>query len=71
MMMADAGYGLIMGIAAALMLKYTNIEGNMRKIIKVLLYCSPPTVIFGLLYGSFFGGIIPLKPLWVSPVDNT
>lgn len=71
MMMADAGYGLIMGIVAALMLKYTNIEGSMRKIVKVLLYCSPPTVIFGLLYGSFFGGIIPLKPLWVSPVDNT
>ncbi|WDC83498.1 hypothetical protein PL321_12340 [Caloramator sp. mosi_1] len=38
--------------------------------VKLLALVSVPTVVFGVLYGSFFGGIIKIKPLWVDPVAD-
>jgi len=70
MMMADMGYGILMAVLGIFLLKKTDIEGDIRKIVKILVYCSIPTIIFGWLYGGFFGGIIPMKPLWVNPVDD-
>ncbi|SCL90634.1 V-type ATP synthase subunit I [Sporanaerobacter sp. PP17-6a] len=71
MMMADIGYGLVMIAASLFMLKFMDMEEGMKKIVKLIFYCGFPTILFGFLYGSFFGGIIDLKPLWVSPVANT
>jgi V/A-type H+-transporting ATPase subunit I len=71
MMMADAGYGLMMIAISVVMLKFMDLKENAKKMAKLILYCSFPTIVFGLLYGSFFGGIIPMKPLWVAPLDNT
>lgn len=71
MMMADAGYGLMMIAISVVMLKFMDLEDGMKKMAKLILYCSFPTILFGILYGSFFGGIIEMKPLWVSPLDNT
>ncbi|MBE6083230.1 MAG: V-type ATP synthase subunit I [Tissierellaceae bacterium] len=71
MMMADIGYGLVMIAASLFMLKFIDMADGMKKIVKLIFYCGFPTILFGFLYGSFFGGIISLKPLWVSPVDNT
>jgi V/A-type H+/Na+-transporting ATPase subunit I len=70
MMMADIGYGVIMLILTTAALKLMDAEGNTRKMIKLIQYCSIPTIIFGVLYGSFFGGIIKLTPLWVDPVNE-
>lgn len=70
MMMADIGYGILMLVVGLFMLKKMDLEGESKKIIKLLIYCSIPTIIFGILYGSFFGGIIALKPLWLNPVDK-
>lgn len=70
MMMADIGYGLLMAAVALFALKYVELNDEARKMIKILLYCSIPTIIFGFLYGSFFGGIIPLTPLWLDPVSK-
>lgn len=70
MMMADIGYGILLAVVGIFMLKKMDIEGDIRKIVKILVYSSIPTMIFGWLYGGFFGGIIPMKPLWVNPVDD-
>lgn len=70
MMMADMGYGIVMAVVSTLGLKYMDVEGNTKKILKLAQYCSIPTIIFGLLYGSFFGGIIKMKPLWLDPVNE-
>lgn len=70
MMMADIGYGLVMAAVGTLALKFVELNDGTRKMIKLLLYCSVPTIIFGFLYGSFFGGIIPLTPLWIDPVNK-
>jgi V/A-type H+-transporting ATPase subunit I len=70
MMMADIGYGIVMLVASTFLLRYSNMEGEGRKILKLIQYCSVPTIIFGLLYGSFFGGIIKMTPLWLDPVNQ-
>lgn len=71
MMMADMGYGIIMAVGSALALKFMDLQGSTKKMAKVILYSSVPTVLFGWIYGSFFGGAIKVTPLWVDPVYNT
>lgn len=63
MMLGDFGYGLVMGLLAYAALKLINFKPGMETMIKMLGYVSIPTMIWGLIYGSFFGGVIPLKPL--------
>lgn len=70
MMAGDIGYGLILFLVTMFALKYMDIEGDARKLVKLLFYCSIPTIIFGWVFGGFFGNAIPIKPLWVNPVDK-
>ena len=63
MMVADAGYGLLMLIGTLLALKYFNFDASMKKMIKFFMYLSFPTIAFGLMYGSVFGNIVPIKGL--------
>lgn len=70
MMMADIGYGLVMAIGGLFALKFIELGAGTKKFVKLLLYCSITTIIFGILYGSFFGGIIKLTPLWTDPVNS-
>ena len=78
MMMADVGYGILMLVVSVLFLKLKEPEGELAKLAKLAFYCSFPTIIFGVLYGSFFGGAENLifnssidltPPLWVDPVE--
>lgn len=71
MMMADMGYGIVMAVGSMLALKFMDLQGSAKKMIKIILYSSVPTVLFGWIYGSFFGGAINITPLWVNPVYNT
>ncbi|TDT50935.1 V-type ATP synthase subunit I [Fonticella tunisiensis] len=68
MMMSDIGYGFGMLICSIIMLKFMDLEGGAKKIAKLILYSSIPTIIFGALYGGVFG--VSIKPLWVNPLDN-
>lgn len=63
MMLADFGYGMVMGILAYCALKFINFKPGMHNMIKMLGYVSVTTMIWGLIYGSFFGGMVPLKPI--------
>lgn len=58
MMLADAGYGVVMFIASVLALKYLNLEESQRDFINFFKYLSIPTFIVGVLYGSYFGAAI-------------
>ncbi len=53
MMMADIGYGLVMALGGFFALRFIELNAGTKKMIKVLLYCSTTTIIFGFLYGSF------------------
>jgi len=60
MMMADAGYGLVMLIGTWAVNKFFNLEKGMKDFMKFFFYLSIPTIFFGLIYGSFFGDFIVL-----------
>jgi V/A-type H+-transporting ATPase subunit I len=63
MMVADAGYGLLMLIGTLLALKFFHFEAEMKKMIKFFMYLSFPTIVFGLMYGSVFGDMIKFNGL--------
>jgi len=63
MMVADAGYGLLMLIATLVSLKFFRFEEKTKKMVKFFMYLSFPTITFGLMYGSVFGDVIKFKGL--------
>ena len=58
MMFSDAGYGLLMVIATALVLIKAKPEGQKRKTVLMYLYCGFSTTFWGIMFGSFFGDVI-------------
>ena len=86
MMLSDAGYGLVMAIACAVVLKkYPKMESGLRKSLKLFFWCGLSTTFWGFMYGGFFGdaidvvahtflGVDPsvkvLKPLWFEPLAD-
>ncbi len=69
MMMADAGYGLVMMIAISLFLKLKKPKGEFKKLVTVLLYASVPTIFWGIMFGSYFGAEW-FPPVMVTPLYN-
>ena len=82
MMLSDAGYGVIMVIATLAILRFLKPEGNMKRNIQKFFICGLSTVLWGALFGSWFGNIvyvisttflgknISLAPLWFDPVTD-
>ena len=59
MMLSDAGYGLLM-VIFGLVAKYkVKVQGATRKTASFVLYCGISTTIWGILFGGFFGDLIP------------
>ena len=84
MMLSDAGYGLLMVIAGLVAKLRFKFEGSRKKTADFILYCGIATVIWGVLFGGFFGDLIPTictsflgmekgpeLALWLSPLDNS
>ncbi|EOL44170.1 V-type ATP synthase subunit I [Enterococcus caccae] len=59
MMVADIGYGLLMFLGALLVLKLMILPRGMKRFADFFLILSFPTIIWGFIYGSFFGGALP------------
>ena len=55
MMFSDAGYGLVMVVAIAIVLKVFKPDKKMRNNLKLFQYCGVSTIIWGLIFGSIFG----------------
>ena len=66
MMLADLGYGLILLVGTLVALKLFNLSENQKNFMRFFYYLSYPTIVWGLIYGSFLGGIIPL-PALINP----
>jgi len=58
MMVADAGYGLVMFLATLLGRRFIKLDAKKKDFLQFFLFLSIPTIIFGYIYGSFFGDII-------------
>jgi V/A-type H+-transporting ATPase subunit I len=85
-MLADAGYGIIMTVACGYILyKYRRtMEVNTKKFMSMFLYCGISTTFWGIMFGSYFGDVfdviattyfgvtnVPIiPPLWFFPVND-
>jgi V/A-type H+-transporting ATPase subunit I len=69
MMIADIGYGILMLIGTLVALKYFNLTDSMKSFMRFFHYLSYSAIFWGAIYGSFFGGIIPL-PALINPSEQ-
>lgn len=63
MMLGDVGYGLLMGILGGLVLKFVNLKESTANFVRFITYLSVPTILWGWVYSSCFGGLVPIKGL--------
>lgn len=82
MMLSDAAYGVLIVIAILLILRFKKPEGAARKNLMKFLYCGCSTILWGALFGSWFGNVVyvvsgtffghtvAINPIWFDPVQN-
>jgi Archaeal/vacuolar-type H+-ATPase subunit I len=83
-MMADMGYGFLMMLFSALVLKKYRPKGTMGHFFTLLGYCGISTFIMGVITGGFFGDFLPqiakvlnpnttftALPALFTPLDDT
>lgn len=74
MMMADAGYGLILALACTFIVRFTKMEKGVKGLAAVFGICGISALLWGALFGSYFGlGEADAKifgPLWFNPLDD-
>ncbi|HSW35007.1 MAG TPA: V-type ATP synthase subunit I [Candidatus Limnocylindrales bacterium] len=68
--MSDAGYGVIITVLGALMLWKANLGQNARRVFRIVVACGVSTIIFGALIGGWFGGLIPIRPLFFDAMAD-
>ncbi len=84
LMLSDAGYGLLMVIFSLVAKKKLKVRGNLKKTADAVLYCGISTVIWGALFGGWFGDLIPTVcttflgfekapglAIWLEPMNNS
>ncbi len=82
-MFGDVGYGILLIIGAIVAVKkFHMVEGGLGQLVKITFYSGISSVIWGVLFGSFFGDIIPvvgrtffdkeivINPLWLDPAKE-
>lgn len=67
MMLSDAGYGMLISICAYIAMKKLPLKTSTKRFMQLFFYLGISTMFFGFLYGSFFGDILKIKPLWIDP----
>lgn len=67
MILGDAGYGLVLGIIAIVLLKRYRKRQTVRDGAKILAVSSLYAIFFGLLYGEFFGDL-PQRLFGIEPL---
>lgn len=83
MMLSDAAYGAIVFIACAVLLKkFPRMDGGLRKSMRLFMYCGISTMVWGVLFGGYFGDVInvvsktffghevTIAPLWFAPLED-
>lgn len=59
MMLSDAGYGILLMLLGFVAPKFMSLTDFSKKLFKLLGYCGLSTVIWGAIYGGWFGDIVP------------
>ncbi|MCD7922358.1 MAG: V-type ATP synthase subunit I [Clostridiales bacterium] len=82
-MLSDAGYGALMVIFCGIALaKFPRMGEGLRKSLKMFFFCGISTVVWGILFGGFFGDVIQVvsreffghevafNAVWFAPIDD-
>ncbi|MBN1464751.1 hypothetical protein JXA02_03245 [candidate division KSB1 bacterium] len=65
MMFSDAGHGLVLILAGLIGNRRTKAKSGINKLYQLITYCGFSAIIFGVLFGSYFGFAL-FKPLWFN-----
>ncbi|SHH59966.1 V/A-type H+-transporting ATPase subunit I [Anaerosphaera aminiphila DSM 21120] len=68
-MVGDIGFGLLMVLGASIALKFFNLNKAMKGMVTFFRYLGVSTVMWGFVFGSFFGDLLPLKAIIDPAVD--
>lgn len=84
LMLSDAGYGILMVIFSIFAEKKLKARGSFKKTVNMAFYSGISSIIFGALFGGWFGDLIPViytnflgydqgpdLALWLDPVSNS
>lgn len=69
MMLSDLGYGIILTLATAFIIKKAHYKPGEGNIIKLMLPCGISTMVWGYIFGGFFGDLIKIKPI-LNPLTD-
>ncbi len=83
MMLSDAAYGAIVAIVCFVALKtFPRMSAGMRKSLKLVMLCGVSTIVWGILFGGYFGDVVDVvsrvffgrevsvPPLWFAPLND-
>ena len=83
LMLSDAAYGLIVALACGILLvKCPRMATNLRKSIKLFFWCGISTLIWGIMFGGYFGDVVDvvsetffghkvtIPALWFVPLND-
>ena len=83
MMLSDAAYGAIVAaVCGVLVWKYPRMSEGMKKSLKLFFYCGLSTLVWGILFGGYFGNIVDIvsekffgttvsvPALWFIPLND-
>ncbi|MGM0651181.1 MAG: V-type ATP synthase subunit I [Bacillota bacterium] len=68
--LSDAGYGIILSLLAIYVSRKLKLEGMGKQLIYLLFLGGISALVFGVLFGGYFGDLIKLPPLWFNPLDE-
>ncbi len=69
-MVSDFVYGLILISITAIILIKLKPEGNFQKILGVLCLGGVSTAFWGMMFGGYLGGMIPVSPILFDPLKD-
>ena len=70
MMLADAGYGILISLACLFIVKKTKFKKGQGNLIKLMGICGISTAIWGFVFGSVFGSSLPGIPVIINPLKD-
>jgi len=59
-MLSDAAYGIMLALGCFFILKKKKPTGSSKKMLTMFMFCGISTIIWGLLFGGFFGNSVAL-----------
>ncbi|MDD5067091.1 MAG: V-type ATPase 116kDa subunit family protein [bacterium] len=68
-MFGDIGQGFVLFLLGLIMRRLKRFS-SMKSIITMVMYCGLSSMLFGWLFGSFFGYETIIEPLWLKPMNN-